>query len=330
MRLSLFTVVDEYPDVVARADDRLHQVLTLADAAERSSIDTLWVAEHHFHDGGVCPVPAVLLAALSARTRRLGLGVLVSVLPFHAAVDVAEQLAMVDRLSGGRLKMGFGSGYLPLELEGFGVPPEEKRARFDDRYDRVLAALRGEPFVAGGSGAPAVRLNVRPVQRPTPPVWIAVQRPEAIPFVARRGASLALVPYAAVHDLSELRQEIDLYRAHLPAGIAGTVSVALHLYAGPSPDLARRALQRYIDSRLAHRSTHLAAKVADQPEHATAASVERQGFALFGSGRDVAERLDAFRAIGVDEVLGIVDFGGLPANVAAATVAELGTSVRPA
>lgn len=325
----MFSVVDEYPETVAAGDDRLMQVVALAEAAERSGLDTLWVAEHHFHDGGVCPVPAVLLAACGARTQRLRLGVLVSVLPFHAAIDVAEQLAMVDRLTGGRLRMGFGSGYLPLELEGFGVRPEEKRALFDARYDAVLAALRGAPIAADGADRPAVRLNVRVVQRPTPPVWIAVQRAEAIPFVARRGASLALVPYATVHDLTELGQQIASYRANLPAGVTGSVSVALHLYAGQDPEIARRALQRYIDSRLAHGSTHLAAKAADRPEHATAAGVERQGFALFGTGRSVADRLAAFRAIGVDEVLAIVDFGGLPPAVAAETVAELGASFRP-
>lgn len=325
----MFTVADEYPELVAVADDRLAQVVALAEAADRAHWDTLWVAEHHFHDGGVCPVPAVLLAACGARTHRVNLGVLVSVLPFHAAVEVAEQLAMVDRLSGGRLRMGFGSGYLPSELESFGVTAEGKRALFDRRYDTVLAALRGEPFSADEGTAPPVQLNVRTVQRPTPPVWIAVQRPEAIPFVARRGAALALVPYATVPGVPELAAQIRDYRAHLPPGVAGHVSVALHLYAGDDPEVARRALQRYIDSRLAHRSTHLTAKVAKDADHATAASVERQGFALFGPAPEVAERLEAFRAIGVDEVLGMVDFGGLPPAVAARTVAELGASYRP-
>lgn len=322
----MFTVVDEYPESAGGSEDRLNQVVGLAEAADAAGLRAVWVAEHHFHDGGVCPVPSVLLAACGARTRRVRLGVLVIVLPFHPAIEVAEQLAMVDRLTHGRLQMGFGSGYLPLELEGFGVAPESKRALFDERFDTVLAALRGEPVRAGG---PPVRINVQPVQRPTPPVWIAVQRPEAIPFVARRGASLALIPYATVNGLDELAGEIRDYRRHLPDGVRGSVSVGLHLYAGTEPERARQALQRYIDSRLAHQSTHLQAKVVRGAEHATAASVERQGFALFGSAREVVERLDAFRRIGVDEVLGLVDFGGLPPAVAQQTVSELGRQFRP-
>ena len=327
MHLSVFSVVDEYPETAAGPDDRLNQVVELAAVADTARPHAFWVAEHHFHDGGVCPVPAVLLAACGARTRSVRLGVLVSVLPFHPAVEVAEQLAMVDRLTKGRLQMGFGSGYLPLELEGFGVAPDAKRDLFDRRFDAILAALRGEPISAGGA---PVRINVRPVQRPTPPVWIAVQRPEAIPFVARRGASLALIPYATVSGLDELATQIREYRRHLPDGVVGWVSVGLHLYAGAEPPVARHALQRYIDSRLAHRSTHLEAKVARDAGHASAASVERQGFALFGSAEDVVQRLEAFRAIGVDEVLGLVDFGGLPAAVAQQTVRALGERFYPA
>ncbi|MCI4336437.1 MAG: LLM class flavin-dependent oxidoreductase [Thermoplasmata archaeon] len=324
MRLSVFSVVDEYADPLAGSDGRLGEVVGLAEAAEAAGLHALWVAEHHFHPGGVCPVPAVLLAACGARTRRLRLGVLVSVLPFHAAVDVAEQYAMVDRLTGGRLQLGFGSGYLPVEMEGFGVDPQTKRERFDLRYDEVLAALRGEPISASGPGGPRVRLNVRPIQQPHPPVWIAVQRAEAIPFVARRGASLALVPYATVDGIDELAREIRDYRSHLPLGVSASVSVALHLYAGDAPDRARHALQRYIDTRLAARSTHLQAKVAEHPEHASAASVERQGFAHFGSARDIVAQLDAFRQIGVDEVLGLFDFGGLSPADANASVSALG------
>lgn len=326
MHLSVFTVVDEYPELVAVSDDRLNQVVDLAGVADAAGLHAVWVAEHHFHDGGVCPVPSVLLAACGARTQRIRLGCLVSVLPFHPAIEVAEQLAMVDRMTNGRLQMGFGSGYLPLELDGFGVAPEAKRGLFDERFDAVLAALRGEAIRAGG---PQVRINVRPVQRPTPPVWIAVQRPEAIRFVGQRGASLALIPYATVNGLDELATQILEYRRSLPPGVIGSVSVGLHLYAGTDPQTARTALQRYIDTRLAHRSTHLQAKVAQHAEHATAASVERQGFALFGSARDVVERLEAFRTIGVDEVLGLVDYGGLPPSVSHQTVRELGERFRP-
>jgi alkanesulfonate monooxygenase SsuD/methylene tetrahydromethanopterin reductase-like flavin-dependent oxidoreductase (luciferase family) len=322
MRLSAFSVVDAYDDD-APSRDRYGEVLALADAAEQAGLSTIWVAEHHFHSGGVCPSPPVLLTAIAARTRRLRVGALVSVLPFHNPVEVAEQYAMVDRLSGGRLNLGVGSGYIAVEFEGFGVDPATKRERFDSALTTLLAGLTGAPVVETRTLGPRP-LNVAPVQRPHPPIWIAVQRREALPFVARRGVSVALVPYATVASVDELADQIREFRSHLPDGAKVTVSVALHLYAGDHPDRARSALQRYLDSRLATQSAFYQDKVRRDPSHASAATIERTGFALFGTADEVVSHLGAYRAAGVDEVLGIFDFGGLPVSDVRASVTALG------
>ncbi|MCI4329737.1 MAG: LLM class flavin-dependent oxidoreductase [Thermoplasmata archaeon] len=309
MHLSAFTVVDSYPEDVAAGRDRFAEVLALAETGDRAGLTAIWVAEHHFHAGGVCPSPPVLLSAIATRTRRIRVGALVSVLPFHNPVELAEQYAMVDRLAGGRLNLGVGSGYIPLEFEGFGVDPATKRERFDSALETLVAGLRGEAIVPSGTGRRP--LNVTPVQSPHPPLWIAVQRREALPFVARRGVSVALVPYATVASVEELGGQIAEFRSHLPKGAKVTVSVALHLYAGAHPERARTALQRYLDSRLAAQSAFYQDKVRRDPSHASAATIERTGFALFGGPADVVARLEPFRAAGVDEVLGIFDFGGL-------------------
>jgi alkanesulfonate monooxygenase SsuD/methylene tetrahydromethanopterin reductase-like flavin-dependent oxidoreductase (luciferase family) len=326
VKLSAFTVVDAYPETPDATRDRYADVLALAQAADVAGLSAFWVAEHHFQPGGVCPAPPVLLAACAERTRRIRLGVLVSVLPFHRPIDIAEQYAMVDRLAGGRLNLGVGSGYIPLEFEGFGVDPATKRERFDRNLETLLAALDGHEVRSDEPGAVPVRINVLPRQRPHPPLWIAVQRREAIPFVARRGASLALVPYATVSGLPELREQIREFRGHLPQGSTAQVSVAVHVYAGERPDRARNALQRYIDSRLRTQSVHLQEKVQRDPRHASAATIEETGFALFGRAASVAERLDDYARVGVDEVLGIFDFGGLDTSEATRSVSELGAA----
>ena len=332
MRLSAFSILDEYPPSEVGARDRLHEVVSLARVAETAGLSAVWVAEHHFHSGGVCPQPPVLLAAMAAATARLRLGVLVSVLPLHNPVEVAEQYAMVDRLSNGRLNLGFGSGYIPQELEGFGVAPDRKRALFDQGFETTLEAMRGLPVRAASPPAPEVRLNVRPVQTPHPPVWIAVQRREAIPFVARRGVSVALIPYATLTRLGELAEEVREFRENLPAGTTAEVAVALHLYAGPEVDRARSCLQRYLESRLATQSVHYAAKAKDGSSHGLAPELERQGWAILDEPRRVADKLEEFRKVGVDEVLGIFDFGGLPPATVGASVAALGAAMasRPA
>jgi len=326
VRLSVFTVVDEYPSDAPR--DRLREVIPLAEAAEEAGLSAIWVAEHHFQPGGVSPSPPVLLAALGARTRRLRLGSLVSVLPFHRPIELAEQYAMLDHLLEGRLNLGVGSGYIPLEFEGFGVDAMQKRELFDRALDTMVAAFEGREVRAEGTLARPVRLNVRPVQRPYPPLWIAVQRREAIPFVARRGASLALVPYATLSGYPELAEEVAEYRRSLPSGLVGEVAAALHLYAGPHPDQARHALQRYLESRLATQSTFYQEKVKRAPAHANAASIEASGWAIFGSADDVVERLRSFGATGVDEVLGIFDFGGLQVEEVVGSVRSLGRAFK--
>ena len=125
MKLSAFSVVDEVP-----GRDRYREILDLAEAAEEGGLSGLWVAEHHFNPAGVCPSPPVLLAACGARTRRLRLGALVSVLPFHRPVDVAEEYSLLDRITGGRVNLGLGSGYIPTEFEGFGIDPASRHERF--------------------------------------------------------------------------------------------------------------------------------------------------------------------------------------------------------
>ncbi|MCI4350056.1 MAG: LLM class flavin-dependent oxidoreductase [Thermoplasmata archaeon] len=328
MKLSAFTIVDAYPPGVNGRRERYGEVLELAEGCEAAGLAALWIAEHHFHAGGTCPSPAVLLAAVGMRTMRLRLGVLVSVLPFHNPVEVAEQYAMVDQLVRGRFNFGAGSGYIPLEMEGFGVDPATKREKFDGALATVLAAWHGEEIRVEGPHGGTVRLNVRPRQSPHPPIWVAVQRREAIPFVARRGTNIALVPYATVQTIQELGEEIREFRRHLPSGVTAEVAVALHLYAGPDPGEARAALQRYLDSRLATQSSFYQDKVKRDPQHAHASAIEASGFALFGSAEEVATRLEAFRKVGVDEILGIFDFGGLPLAHVLGSVRALGPLVR--
>jgi alkanesulfonate monooxygenase SsuD/methylene tetrahydromethanopterin reductase-like flavin-dependent oxidoreductase (luciferase family) len=329
VKLSAFSIVDQFPLPEGDGRDRYAEVVTLAEEAEAAGFSGLWVAEHHFHAGGTCPSPPVLLAACGARTSRLRLGVMVSVLPFRRAVDVAEEYALLDRLTGGRVNLGLGSGYIPMEFDGFGVDPARKREQFDAALDWVRAAFAGEEVrVDAERGAP-IRLNVVPVQRPHPPIWVAVQRREAVPFVARRGLSLALIPYATVTGVPELAAEIREFRAALPDGQRAEVAIGIHLYGGPHPERARAAFDRFLSSRLRTQSTFYQAKAAQHPQHASREGLEANDLALFGTADEVAERLDRFRGIGVDEILGIVDFGGLPASDVAESVHGLGRAFRP-
>ncbi|MGP8071913.1 MAG: LLM class flavin-dependent oxidoreductase [Thermoplasmata archaeon] len=324
MKLSVFSIVDDVP-----GRNRYDDILELAVAADEAGLSALWVAEHHFNPAGVCPSPPVLLAACGVRTRRLRLGALVSVLPFHRPVDVAEEYSLLDRVVGGRVNLGLGSGYIPTEFEGYGIDPASRHERFDAAYSTILDLMAGREARIGGPSAPRVRLNVLPVQAPHPPLWIAVQRREAIPFVARRGVSVALIPYATLSGVPELAEEVREFRAALPVGSKAEVAVGVHLYAGDHPERGREALDRFLSSRLRTQSTFYQAKTAQHPHQASRAGLEESNLALLGTPAEVTRRLEPYRAAGVDEVLGIFDFGGLPIADAVGSIRSLGRAFVP-
>src|SRR6185312_16813547 len=112
MRYAFFSVMDHYPAQSRTVPDYYAQLFTMSAEAERLGYDTVFVAEHHFHEYGVVPNPAVMLAALAQRTTRIRLGPAIATLSYHNPLVVAESYAMVDILSGGRLVLGTGSGYL--------------------------------------------------------------------------------------------------------------------------------------------------------------------------------------------------------------------------
>lgn len=310
MRLGAFSIVEENGTGSER--DRYGEVIELAEAADRLGLESFWVAEHHFQPGGLCPSPAVLLAAIAARTHRVRLGSLVSVLPFHEPVELAEQYALVDRLSGGRLNFGVGSGYVPAELEGFGLNAETKRERFDRSLTTIRRAWAGEAVRTERDGSAPVRLNLRPVTLPHPPIWVAVQRREALPHVASQGFSVALIPYATLSGLEELAAEVRDFRAALPPGSTARVAAAFHIYAGSEPSVGLRALQGYLDSRRTTGSVHYERKVAHDPSQADAHAIAASRLAFAGRPAEFAAWARSIGDTGVDELLGIFDFGGLP------------------
>src|SRR5690349_5223023 len=130
MRFSGFSVTDHYPGLPRTVGAFYREILDEVVLAEDLGFDSYFVAEHHFHEYGVVSSPATFLAAAATRTTRIGLGSAVSILPFHNPLTLAEDYAMVDHLSDGRLRMGIGSGYLKHEFDGYGLGPEEKRFRF--------------------------------------------------------------------------------------------------------------------------------------------------------------------------------------------------------
>ncbi|MCI4335663.1 MAG: LLM class flavin-dependent oxidoreductase [Thermoplasmata archaeon] len=311
MRFGAFTIADTYPTDPRSFDrDPVREAVELAVHSERLGFDQFWVGEHHFHRSGAIASPAVVLAAAAARTRRIRLGPLVAVLPFHDPIRLAEAYATLDRLSNGRLELAVGSGYMGREFRGFGLDPAARSVDFAERLPRLVAALRGEP-VQTRPTAPPVSLNVDPVQRPHPPLWVAAGRPASIRDVGRRGHGIALIPYATLSDIDELPETVRSYRRSLPRDVEPRVLAAFHVAVGDRDRPVRR-LQRFLDSRLDPEDARLAAHRSQHPDLGVAGTLADRGLTLIGAPAELRERVHWLEEIGVTEIAGIFDFGGAP------------------
>src|SRR6266508_2870106 len=155
--------------------------------AEELGFHTVWLAEHHFSPYGIAPSLPVLAAAVACETRRVRIGTAVVVAPFAHPVRIAEEGAMVDILSGGRLDFGLGRGYQPAEFRGLAISMEKTRERctFEGEFYQVrdLCVLP------------------KPVQKPHPPLWTAAVSPDTYTLAARRGLKILTSPAFTPFDI---------------------------------------------------------------------------------------------------------------------------------
>src|ERR671926_42738 len=146
-----------------------------ARALDRSGYDAVWLAEHHFSSFSVCPSVHLMGTMAAARTKRLRIGTGVSLAPFYHPLRLAEEVALLDVLSGRRVNWGAGRGFARVEFENFGVNPDESASRFREAVDIVLRAWTEERLSFAGQHFrfDDVEVLPKPLQQPHPPVWVA-------------------------------------------------------------------------------------------------------------------------------------------------------------
>jgi alkanesulfonate monooxygenase SsuD/methylene tetrahydromethanopterin reductase-like flavin-dependent oxidoreductase (luciferase family) len=287
--------------------------------AERLGYGSFWLPEHHFGDAGAIPAPLLLLAAVAARTARLRVATTSFLLPVRHPIHVAEEVAVLDRLSGGRVILGVGRGFRGALFTAFDVPAAEKRDRFEANLRAIVAAWRGEPvaFEADGAGgAPKpVLLAPLPVQRPHPPVWVAAFGPKAVAQAGRLG-----LPYLAspIEPLGRLLENHARHRAALPEAARGAplaVPVMRTVFASRDP-----ARLREVREALARQ----AAALARAPSVALrrAADAELGEWAIVGEPAAVADGIARYREeLGMTHLVVRAQIPGLPEALAEASLA---------
>jgi alkanesulfonate monooxygenase SsuD/methylene tetrahydromethanopterin reductase-like flavin-dependent oxidoreductase (luciferase family) len=325
MRFGIFSVMDFHPEQQGSAAAFYREMIELAVRAEKLGYDSVWVAEHHFANYGLCPAPPVLLAAIAQKTERIRIGPAVCVLPFHDPVKVAEDYAVLDVVSGGRVEFGVGRGYLVHEYAGHLVEREESQARFDEALEVIELAWRGEPFEYVGRyhRYPRIALNTLPLQKPAPPIAVAALSPATYARIGAQGYSLMAVPYV-LEDLAALKGLLTSYTAHAQKDRSdGTprVTVAFHVHVAPTraeaEARARPYIRRYCETRAVGNS-----KTFEQ--------LMEQRLIAVGDPAHVANILQQLASFGVDRVLCLMNFGGMPFPLVVESLALTAQEVMPA
>jgi alkanesulfonate monooxygenase SsuD/methylene tetrahydromethanopterin reductase-like flavin-dependent oxidoreductase (luciferase family) len=233
----------------ARSDRDVYRTeLALADLAEPLGFDSVWGVEHHFTDYTMCPDVLQFLSYVAGRTARVQVGSMVVVLPWHDPLRVAEQVAMLDHLSGGRLILGLGRGAGKVEFDGFRLDMGESRERFVESAEMLLRGLETGSCEHDGQFVRQPRAAIRPApfQSFRGRTYAAAVSPESARVMAELGVGLLIIPQK---PWSEVARELDAYRgiyrevnaAEPPPPIA-----AGWTFCDPNPERARELAHRYI------------------------------------------------------------------------------------
>lgn len=291
--------------------------LRLIEACERSGFHAYHLAEHHATPLGMAPSPGVFLAAVAQRTRRLRFGPLVYPLPMYHPLRIAEEICMLDQLSGGRLELGVGRGISPYELQYYEVDPKQAQPAYFETFEIVLKALSGRTLTFEGKFHTFrdVPIELEPVQRPHPPLWYGVSDPAAIPWAAKNRVNVVCAgPAPAV------RAAVERYAAEVRA--AGDEAAPLPLLGmtrhiviadtdAAAAAIARRAYRRWHQSFMVLWERHGAKPIrAAYPDNFD--DLERAGFGVAGAPDKVRAVLAAQVAeAGVNYFLCRFAFGDL-------------------
>lgn len=332
MRFGLFDHMDRSgEDVSVQYENRL-QILEACDTAGFYSYH---LAEHHGTPLGLAPSPSVFLAAAAQRTRKLRLGALVFTLSLYHPLRILDEICMLDHLSSGRLDVGIGRGISPIELGFYGVDPAAAPEIFEEVCEILFKGLtstvldhRGKHFTFD-----AVPIELRPYQRPMPPLWYGVARPDSVDWVSKRGINIVCNGSGAL-----VRSVTDRYRglwramgksaADLPL-----MGVSRHMIIAETDaearELARPAYKQWVDNLLLLWRKHNVEPTRAFPEDFETA--DAMGVCLVGSVSTVRDKLRAQTTeAGINYLLCRLAFGNLPKEASLRTVEAVRREIMPA
>ena len=328
--------------------ERYAEMFDLIALADALGFDVAWLAELHF--GGAFSLlasPLMTVPLIAQRTRRIRIGTAVTLLPLQHPLSCAEQAATADLLSGGRLEFGVGRGSIPSQFHGFRVAVAESRARFDEALEIIRLAWTRERFSYRGRFWEVEDVSVvpKPVQRPHPPIRVAVHSAESFAHIGDQG--LPIYSGTTTTPLPQLREYMALYRARLAA--AGhawrddQMALMLPVHVGATSQAARDAMRPGVLKYYKNLQTIFSQVPESYGEHLprlkmineTVADLPYEKFCrdqgVFGDAAEVIDRLHAAREeFGLSQIICWFDQGSmLPRPEVERTMREFADQILP-
>ena len=344
MRFSLFSVLDYYEDGAPTLTSLYAHLLDQIVEAERLGFDAYCIGEHHGyltpHHTLACPNPAIVLAAAAQRTRRIGLNTAIANLSLRHPLLIAEDYALVDLLSQGRLGLGIGRGTYAHEYAAFGQGREESRHRFEESWEIIQRAWRGETVSFHGRyyQIDGFRLNVLPVQRPLPRYWYSVMKEESFVALGRAAQPIITLPHLCADSLQTLTRLVQAYRQGYVTACddasqdanqhASQYEIPLIFYTCVAPtrveaqQQGRKAILQYLAHQ--HHGTDVS-----QTQHKVRQLEERNQL-WFGTPADLIQWIEQHQAALVNSHFVFwLDFGGMPSASVYSSMHLLAEEVMP-
>ena len=353
MKFGIFYIVPWHESFTQ--EQALNQALEQIELADQLGIDEVWLGEHRFSRHGLLSGIWSFLGAVAGRTKRIRIGTAVIVLPLHNPVLVAEEVAMLDVISGGRFNFGIGAGYQRQEFEGVGVDIDESRERFHEAVDVMIKAWTEEKLTYHGkfTNVDDVWVLPKPVQKPYPPLFQAVSTsPASVEFAASR--QIQVIAGGPTDIMGQAPEVIKMWRqkmeehghehAHLDPPMSKSIYVAPTMEEAESDpigleDFSSRVL-RSIGSNGAPIGLPMDknGNIAKGYEHWANRQNDRDrrddlGHAglppLRGTPDVVIERLKLVQEAGINHVFGSFGFAGLPHEKVMRSIELFATKVMP-
>jgi alkanesulfonate monooxygenase SsuD/methylene tetrahydromethanopterin reductase-like flavin-dependent oxidoreductase (luciferase family) len=327
---------------MALAAQRFDETLAHIELADALGFHSVWVAEHHFSNYGYSTNPLLLIARASATAPHVRFGQAVLVTPFWQPLRLAEDIAITDLLTHGRLEIGLGRGYQPLEFRGLNVAYDQSRELFEEQFEVMRLAWTADDFTFAGKHFPVqtpITVLPRPFQQPHPPIWLAVQSETSLDWAAAHGCDIILSGASTAWD--QLPGWINRFVSRrAPAPDAPTreprVGMLRHVFVAETEAEARDALWQSRWQR------GVAERLRLGQEQITAGQNSLDGFVhsmseedwwdriVYGTPERCVEQMRRQAALGVTDVLAWFDIGGLPADAVQRSMRLFATEVIPA